>query len=90
MTPAKVFLCPLMNRAIRLVAVLGYTHRYIIEIPNFAAIVVVHGVQNSVPSAFIGNAERRPFIIAKNALNVYTQRRSLFTRRTPGRRVEAT
>ena len=45
-------------------------HRYIIEIPNFAAIVVVHGVQNSVPSAFIGNAERRPFIIAKNAFNV--------------------
>ena len=27
------------------------SHRYIIEIPDFAAIVVVHGVQNSVPSA---------------------------------------
>ena len=40
-------------------------------------------------SSVFGNAERRPFIIAKNAFNVYTQRRSLFTRRTPGRRVEA-
>ena len=68
--------------------------RYIIEIPDFATIVVVHGVQNSVPSTLIGNGEWRPFIIAMNVFNnqqcAKNQLRSVdcfFTRtKTPGAR----